>query len=61
METYTESYYDNVDYHLRMKRKVDSLDDCFDDLEEPLYGFRTKVICDMHIFKQSNLHEIHFG
>ena len=28
---------------MRRKREVDSLDDCFDDLEEPTYGFRAKV------------------
>jgi hypothetical protein len=35
------SYY-NENY-LRHKREIDSLDDCFDDLEEPSYGFRVKV------------------
>ena len=31
------------DYNFRRKREIDSLDDCFDDLEEPTYGFRAKV------------------
>jgi len=37
------NYYSNYDNNIRQKRKVDSLDDCFDDLEEPTYGFRAKV------------------
>ncbi len=37
------SYYNDNNYYLRHKREVDSLDDCFDDLEEPTYGFRAKV------------------
>ena len=26
-----------------VKRAVNSMDDCFDTIDEPLYGFRTKV------------------
>ena len=26
-----------------MKRAIDSMDDCFDFIEEPLYGFRVNV------------------
>ena len=29
--------------HQIIKRAVDSLDDCFDTMSEPLYGFRTKI------------------
>ena len=29
--------------HRIIKRAVDSLDDCFDTISEPLYGFRTKI------------------
>ena len=27
----------------RVKRAVDSIDDCFEGMSEPLYGFRTKI------------------
>ncbi len=37
------SYYNDNNNYLRNKREVDSIDDCFDDLEEPTYGFRAKV------------------
>ena len=31
-------------YHYGIvKRAVNSMDDCFDTIDEPLYGFRTKV------------------
>ena len=29
--------------HRIIKRAIDSLDDCFDAMSEPLYGFRTKI------------------
>ena len=29
--------------HRFIKRAIDSLDDCFDTMSEPLYGFRTKI------------------
>jgi len=30
-------------YHNLIKREIDSMDDCFDFMEEPLYGFRVNV------------------
>ena len=29
--------------HILVKRAIDSMDDCFDFIEEPLYGFRVNV------------------
>ena len=43
MTSYNNNYYSNYNNNIQQKRKVDSLDDCFDDLEEPTYGFRAKV------------------
>merc|ERR1712203_72067 len=30
-------------YQLLVKREINSMDDCFDFMEEPLYGFRVNV------------------
>ena len=30
-------------YQLLVKREINSMDDCFDFMEEPLYGFRVSV------------------
>mgnify|MGYP007048504849 FL=1 len=30
-------------HHNLIKREIDSMDDCFDFMEEPLYGFRVNV------------------
>lgn len=40
---YSYNYDNNYNNNIRRKREIDSLDDCFDDLEEPLYGFRVQV------------------
>ena len=31
------------DHYGIVKRAVNSMDDCFDTMDEPLYGFRTKI------------------
>ena len=39
LSSYGHPYYDNY----IVKRAVDSMDDCFEEMREPLYGFRTKI------------------
>ena len=33
-----------ANYHRDVKRAVNSMDDCFDFMQEPLYGFRTQIM-----------------
>ena len=34
---------DPLSYRVLVKREINSMDDCFDFMEEPLYGFRVNV------------------
>ena len=34
---------DQLSYRALVKREINSMDDCFDFMEEPLYGFRVNV------------------